>query len=72
MIKIRGPKCLYYVHFLSLVSVKINYINFFLITSRGPFGWVNFRGMEKGREKKEGNKFIGVESEHKRLVVMFC
>ena len=54
MIKIRGPKCLYYVHFLSLVSVKINYINFFLITSRGPFGWVNFRGMEKGREKKGG------------------
>jgi len=28
--------------------------------------------MEKGREKKGGNKFIGVESEHNGLVLMFC
>ena len=60
MIKIRGPKCLYYVHFLSLVSVKINYINFFLITSRGPFGWVNFRGWKKGEKKRREINLLGL------------
>ena len=60
MIKIRGPKCLYYVHFLSLVSVKINYINFFLITSRGPFGWVNFRRWKKGEKKRREINLLGL------------